>query len=323
MVETDPNDHGKKIMEPESEFESSNSDEDRRTQYERIGRNHVRVLQREERRQQALALRRGPVINIPGNDFFWRLIFHTYCVCNGLPLFGLQYKMLPALPAIASPCTQAGLVANDAPSGIDLPTFQPAALPWIALAETQAGPVPTDAPAWVALPPFEPAVPIVDLTGSSPEQYGHGSIRLPDHTIATENVKTETVEGEVVQTVMMPANLNIKDGTRNRGNNHSLKFQTTIDGLGYVGASPPVGYGGITHREEVPYDIAATDNPQRTWSLDAVTQNQGSGGDRSEVLIEGGNSAAKEDALKDQTDTQHTYRVRMNAMTVMTEGDKI
>ena len=34
--------------------------------------------------------------------------------------------MLPALPVIASPYTQAGLVANDAPSGIDLPTFQPA-----------------------------------------------------------------------------------------------------------------------------------------------------------------------------------------------------
>lgn len=47
MVETDPNDHGKKIMEPESEFESSDSDEDRRTQYECIRRNHARVLQRE------------------------------------------------------------------------------------------------------------------------------------------------------------------------------------------------------------------------------------------------------------------------------------
>ena len=68
--------------------------------------------------------------------------------------------MLPALPVIASPYTQAGLVANDAPSGIDLcsddNTKTSASLPWIALAETQAGPVPTDALAWVALPPFEP-----------------------------------------------------------------------------------------------------------------------------------------------------------------------
>lgn len=47
MVQIDANDRGKAALEEESEFESSDSDEDVKTHYECIGRNAARVLERQ------------------------------------------------------------------------------------------------------------------------------------------------------------------------------------------------------------------------------------------------------------------------------------
>ena len=47
MLRIDANDKGKKTLEEESELESSDSDDDAKTQYERIGRNAARILQQQ------------------------------------------------------------------------------------------------------------------------------------------------------------------------------------------------------------------------------------------------------------------------------------
>lgn len=46
-VQIAPEDPGKRLMEPDIVFESSDSEEDMRSRYERIGRNHARIMEQQ------------------------------------------------------------------------------------------------------------------------------------------------------------------------------------------------------------------------------------------------------------------------------------